>query len=254
MLGQLVPCGGGRPLALFKAKLVVGRHSACDVVLPSATVSARHCELEFKDGYWHVCDLGSKNGISVNGAVCASRQLLPNDILAVAGHRYTLIYNLADTVPFPVQPARPIEKTEVSLRKPASSPALPSAAAPLGRLIPCGGGDPIPLRQATVIVGRYDRCDVVLRSATVSGRHCQLDWTDQGWYVRDLGSRNGIRVAGVRCEEKLLPPGCVLSIADQRYEVVYGHAAAGPAPRLFAQSLLEAAKLVPERPDSPSQP
>jgi pSer/pThr/pTyr-binding forkhead associated (FHA) protein len=235
MLGQLVPCGGGRPLALLKSKLVVGRQSSCDLVLPFTTVSSRHCELEFQDGYWHVRDLGSKNGTRVNGTACTTRQLLPNDTLTVASHRYAVVYELPATMPLPVRPAPVADKTMI-----VSHPS-PSAPAVLGRLLPCGGGDPIPLRKTTVIVGRHDSCDVVLRYGTISSRHCQLEWTEKGWLVRDLASRNGIRVAGVRCEEKLLPPGSVLSIADQRFEVVYGHESAGSKPRLFAQSLLEAA-------------
>jgi adenylate cyclase len=119
---------------------------------------------------------------------------------------------------------------------------------PFGQLVPCGGGDPIPLRKPQLLVGRHDACDVVLRFATVSARHCQLEWTDQGWFVRDLGSRNGIRVDGIPCDEKVLAPGCVLSIAGLRYEVVYTTRETDPHPgakaRLFAQSLLEAAGLV----------
>ena len=33
MLGQLLPCGGGRPIPLHKARLVMGRDSACDIPL-----------------------------------------------------------------------------------------------------------------------------------------------------------------------------------------------------------------------------
>src|SRR5262249_49144290 len=92
MLGQLVPCAGGPPIPLRKPRLLLGRQSQCDVPLCYPTVSSRHCELEFKDGYWFVRDLGSHNGTRVNGTLCASSRLMPNDVLALAGYRYTVVY------------------------------------------------------------------------------------------------------------------------------------------------------------------
>src|SRR5262249_24937469 len=57
MLGQLMPCGGGPTIPLLKPKLVTGRDDVCDVTLRSLLVSARHCELALRDGYWFVRDL-----------------------------------------------------------------------------------------------------------------------------------------------------------------------------------------------------
>jgi pSer/pThr/pTyr-binding forkhead associated (FHA) protein len=114
-----------------------------------------------------------------------------------------------------------------------------------GRLIPCGGGDPIPLIPPRVVIGRNPDCNVVLRVPSVSGRHCQLDWADWTWSVRDLGSRNGIRVDGVRCEVQRLPPGSVLWIASLRYRVSYLLQGPGPAEQgpSFSESLLKKAGL-----------
>jgi pSer/pThr/pTyr-binding forkhead associated (FHA) protein len=243
MLGQLVPCGGGRPIPLLKPKLLVGRQASCDLPLPFTTVSSRHCELELQGGCWHVRDLGSKNGIRINNTACTSGQLLPNAILAVAGHRYAVVYHPPAGMSH-TQPSPELDVLSRGRQPPENAVVETIAEMPFGRLIPCGGGDTITLHQKTVVVGRHDSCDVVLRLNTVSSRHCQLEWTDKGWFVRDLASRNGIRVDGVRCEEQLLAPGSILSIAGQRYEVAYNLKGAGPAkPRLFAQSLLEAAGL-----------
>ena len=40
-----------------------------------------------------------------------------------------------------------------------------------GELVPVGGGDPIPLLKKTLLVGRRETCDVVLRFANVSSNH-----------------------------------------------------------------------------------
>ncbi|MFN9717834.1 MAG: FHA domain-containing protein [Planctomycetota bacterium] len=92
MLGQLVPCGGGDPIPLMAPKLLVGRRSACDIKLDFPNVSSHHCELEFKGGYWHIRDLGSSNGIKVNGERCESKCLSPGDEVGIAKHFFRIDY------------------------------------------------------------------------------------------------------------------------------------------------------------------
>ncbi len=67
-----------------------------------------------------------------------------------------------------------------------------------GELLPLGGGDPIPLLKKQLLVGRRESCDIVLRFANVSAHHCQLMVSNGYWYVKDMGSRNGIKVNDVR--------------------------------------------------------
>ncbi|GAB6166602.1 FHA domain-containing protein [Thermostilla marina] len=121
-----------------------------------------------------------------------------------------------------------------------------------GELIPLGGGDPIPLFKKNLIVGRRESCDIVLRFANVSSRHCELFVVGGYWYVRDLNSKNGIKVNGVRVREKRLDPGDELSIARHKYEIRYSPVelgAVGPPPPevidadIFSRSLLERAGL-----------
>lgn len=122
----------------------------------------------------------------------------------------------------------------------------------LGELNPCGGGDPIPLLRPRLIVGRQSRCDIALRFDNVSSTHCELELTNGYWYVRDLGSRNGIKVNGTRCDTHWLMPGDVLSVAKHRYEINYTPNGAAPPPEEenpFAQGLLEKAGLGGRRND-----
>ena len=67
MLGELMPVGGGDPIPLLKPNLVIGRRESSDIVLRFPNVSGSHCELVLDGGYWTVRDLGSSNGIKVNG-------------------------------------------------------------------------------------------------------------------------------------------------------------------------------------------
>ena len=121
-----------------------------------------------------------------------------------------------------------------------------------GELVPVGGGDPIPLLKKNLMVGRRESCDIVLRFSNVSAHHCQLTCNGGYWYVKDLKSRNGIKVNGSRVTEKRLDPGDELTIAKHRYDVRYSPhdlGAVGPPPlddpaeNIMKQSLLERAGL-----------
>lgn len=118
--------------------------------------------------------------------------------------------------------------------------------ATLGELIPCGGGDPIPLFRDNLIVGRRSKCHISLRFPNVSSEHCQLQLINGYWFLRDLNSRNGVKVNGVRCDRKWLLPGDEVSIAKHRYKLYYDPDGEEPPPideDPFAISLLEKAGL-----------
>ncbi len=129
----------------------------------------------------------------------------------------------------------------------------------LGELNPCGGGDPIPLLSEVLLVGRRSRCDITLDFPNVSSHHCQLEFLDGYWRVRDMNSRNGIKVNGQRCDMKWLQPGDKLSIAKHEFEIKYTPQSDEPPPdeeNPFELSLMEKAGLVqPEkRPQRPMAP
>ena len=94
-VGELVPVGGGDPIPLRRGILTIGRRESCDISLKFPNVSGLHCELAFKDaGYWQVRDLGSTNGIKVNGERVLNRALRPGDEIAIAKRKYKIPYNL----------------------------------------------------------------------------------------------------------------------------------------------------------------
>ena len=121
-----------------------------------------------------------------------------------------------------------------------------------GELAPMGGGDPIPLLKKSLLVGRRESCDVVLRFSNVSAHHCQMTVNGGYWHVRDLQSRNGVKVNGIRVSDKRLEPGDILSIAKHKFAVRYSPVdlgAVGPPPTnapdtdFMDKSLLERAGL-----------
>jgi pSer/pThr/pTyr-binding forkhead associated (FHA) protein len=58
---------GGKRHELSAPRAVLGRSRECDITLEDANVSRRHAEVRREDGAWWIVDLGSTNGVEVNG-------------------------------------------------------------------------------------------------------------------------------------------------------------------------------------------
>ncbi|HEV3258143.1 MAG TPA: FHA domain-containing protein [Gemmataceae bacterium] len=92
--GELIPVGGGDPIPLVRDVLTLGRRESCDICLRFPNVSSQHCELTYYDGYWVIRDLGSTNGVKVNGTRVQKKILHPGDEITIAKRRYTIEYAL----------------------------------------------------------------------------------------------------------------------------------------------------------------
>lgn len=127
-----------------------------------------------------------------------------------------------------------------------------------GKLVPLGGGDPIPLLKSKIMIGRRPDCDICLAYPNVSGHHCELRFVEGVWLVKDLRSSNGVKVNGVKVEKKKLAPGDTLVIArHHQYKIEYVPASNAvldkePSPgredsNVFSRSLLDRAGLKQEK-------
>jgi len=66
--GRAILQAEGRRLVIAPGGAVIGRSRECDVVLGDSNVSRRHAEIRpGAGGQWTVADLGSTNGVQVNG-------------------------------------------------------------------------------------------------------------------------------------------------------------------------------------------
>ena len=105
-----------------------GRESACEVRLADQKSSRRHLEFAFAPDGWVVADLGSRNGIQVNGKKAERVVLSVGDVVAVGLSRITVLTiesgAVQDTRPAPL--AETMAEQPVVPASPADRPVLVS--------------------------------------------------------------------------------------------------------------------------------
>src|SRR3954462_11436071 len=109
MPAQLLSLSHGPSLLLDKPVLLVGRHEECDIQLNSRKVSRKHCIIAQVGEALVVRDLGSTNGIRVNGVRVDDGTLRTGDELTIGNFRYQVhVENRPEVLPPPAAPpARP---------------------------------------------------------------------------------------------------------------------------------------------------
>jgi hypothetical protein len=76
-------------VALTGDEVIVGRLAECDIRLPDANVSRRHAAfIRLEDG-WAIADLGSTNGVRLNGETVERARLRDGDVIEIGLTRLT---------------------------------------------------------------------------------------------------------------------------------------------------------------------
>jgi pSer/pThr/pTyr-binding forkhead associated (FHA) protein len=109
-------------------RIVVGRDPACEISHDDSLLSRRHAEFVTTGAMVTVRDLGSRNGVFVNGARAAEHMLEPGDIVQIGPLRARFVVEHA---PSSITPEElDAERTAVLRRGAASAPPQVSASAP----------------------------------------------------------------------------------------------------------------------------
>src|SRR3954447_23854075 len=123
MSAQLSPLSGGAfpAIPLQRPVLLIGRHPDCDVRLDLPKVSRRHCCVALAYERVLIRDLGSRNGLRVNGVLVEEAQLSGGDEVAIG----PVLYRMEEQAPPPPPPPSPVVKRPSNIAKPPSLPGLP---------------------------------------------------------------------------------------------------------------------------------
>jgi predicted component of type VI protein secretion system len=119
---QLIALTDGPNIALDKPIVLIGRHQECDIQIPSRKISRRHCCVAQVYNYLVVRDLGSTNGVRINGARAVEGMLKPGDEVTIGNLSYRVQWDDHLVAAGP---------PKVQHRAPAPTPAFQSSDDPL---------------------------------------------------------------------------------------------------------------------------
>jgi predicted component of type VI protein secretion system len=121
---KLVLSDGTRERELhLVGRIVVGRDPACEISHDDSLLSRRHAEFVTSGNTVSVRDLGSRNGVFVNGARASEQTLQPGDIVQIGPLRARFV---VDAAPRSMSPeAMDVDRTAV-IRTAAPPPPVPA--------------------------------------------------------------------------------------------------------------------------------
>lgn len=117
MIAQLVALSDSSSILLDKPVLLIGRHPECDIQIDSRKVSRRHCCIALVAEYLLVRDLGSTNGIRINGTRVTEGRLTAGDELMIGSHRYQVKWGAPDGSQRSPLPGLPMPANDAALEE-----------------------------------------------------------------------------------------------------------------------------------------
>jgi predicted component of type VI protein secretion system len=142
MPAQLLALTEGSNILLDKPILLLGRHPECDIQLNSRKISRRHCCIAQVHDYLIVRDLGSTNGIRINGDRVVEGKLKPGDELTIGNFRYQICWDM------PGDPGG--DAGRESAKRPAPKPAKQGMKKPIDMMLE-DADEPIPLDEDVAV-------------------------------------------------------------------------------------------------------
>jgi pSer/pThr/pTyr-binding forkhead associated (FHA) protein len=221
----------------------IGRQQGVHLLIDHESVSRRHAEISYVDGQYVLRDLGSANGTRVNGTRLEGGNaytLQPNDqvrfgkvtfVFQVRGGEVgaggrgrdiapgrTKLHEMATGFYDPdaagqasLPSGQPVLHADGSLLLPGAEKAIPaSTVASLKEspaLIVVTSGQPTVFhlkRGRRITLGRDKGNDIVLAEIAASRKHAEVFLGPDGFYIRDLGSSNGVIVNRTKIDNPYL--------------------------------------------------
>ncbi len=140
---RIVPLvkGTAPAIDLFRPVILIGRHPDCDVRIDSPKISRRHCCVAMAYDRLLIRDLGSRNGVRVNGRLLEETRLRAGDELAIGPILFRLEQEEEGAAAAKPGTGRPVSVTSSAGAGKPGTPAPGRAGSPA----PDSDGDLVPL-------------------------------------------------------------------------------------------------------------
>jgi pSer/pThr/pTyr-binding forkhead associated (FHA) protein len=215
-----------------RGTISIGRDGIQDVVLDNPSVSRRHCQICYvaEQAGFLVQDLGSENGILLNGRRTAEAELASGDEIGVG--KFSVLFNptpqqLSGLEVRPGAPAAPSTEedasttylSEMELDRVREELAVERGAhlrIVAGRP---GAGERFALDQRNTVLGRSSDADVPLRGWLIARRHAVIERTVAGNYrLVHVGGWRVVRVNGAPVRERVLQDHDRIAIGNNVFQ------------------------------------
>ena len=209
---------------LARSQITIGRDEDNTIRLTERNVSRRHARLERLNGGYTVADLGSYNGVRINGVKIERRSRLEAGDRITIGD-YLLRFQFATTdsqapiaAGFENEPTNPeLEKTRVSVPVKRSEPDIPPRLVMISEPYP---GAEYALGEPRTRIGRAEEIAIWVNDASISREHAEVINEPDGFRIVDLESANGMRLNGKDTKTATLRPGDVVELGRVRFRYV----------------------------------
>ena len=98
-LVQISGSAAGSQFTLEQEAYTLGRGEDADLVIDSEAASRKHAAIEFAGGNFRIRDLGSTNGVLVNGQPVEAANLQHGDKIEIGGQVFQFIVDTRDADP-----------------------------------------------------------------------------------------------------------------------------------------------------------
>jgi pSer/pThr/pTyr-binding forkhead associated (FHA) protein/tetratricopeptide (TPR) repeat protein len=206
------PNGDVREFPIGEIAVVIGRDESADIRVEDRKVSRRHAAFKVMDGQPWVEDLGSINGIKLNGKKVSERaMMLAGDVVTVGGYEVSVKPSVRSSRPRSAS-GPPLDPTPILPRPKSSFGARPRNDTQAAKMTLIGQSRPVDARKFKLgfgenIVGRLEDCAVPILDGSVSRQHARIVIRPDKATVTDLASSNGTFLNDTRIDNGELSDG-----------------------------------------------
>ncbi len=210
-------------ISFDQGSYTIGRVDGNDVVLPSNSVSRTHARIFVSNNKCYIDDLGSANGVFVNGTQIRERTEIYNGSKIRIGE-YTLYLEYKDQTES--AGTQDVLKTQIVSQGQAGYKIV--------RIADKFAGEEFMLTDTANTIGRTEDNYILLSDQSISRNHANITILGNTFSVKDLGSSNGTFVNGKRVNgDTAIQPGDQIRFGNVSF--VFVPASQQIDPRLYAR-------------------
>lgn len=201
---------------LVRDEITIGREEGNTIRLTERNVSRKHARLSRVDGRFVLEDIGSYNGIKVNGSRMGTEvDLGAGDQIVIGDYRIALESEQTD-----------VASGELDINLSGAHDLVPPAR--LVMLSQPAPGAEFALSKDEICIGREEVMDVWVNHRSISREHAKItrktrtegDREVVSFEIHDLDSANGVRVNGQEVFEAVLKQGDIVELGQVRFRYV----------------------------------